>query len=239
CAALRSLELVAGTLARPPRGWLARCRNLTELHLNTVAEFSISEGMLEGAASLSSLRIVRCRLRAVPADAFRDTGALRALDLSHNELAVLEAGALVPLAGSLESLDLSYNRLTAVVAQAALPPLVGLADLNLNNNPLGDACEPTVRAPSFLARQLRLRRLALSGARLTRVCADWLRDMKRLQQLDLTNNRIEQLLLEDLTALPRLQPSTVALNKNPLRVLLATELDLRRDDVARAPAESY
>ncbi|KAL2078754.1 hypothetical protein ACEWY4_026439 [Coilia grayii] len=72
------------------------------------------------------------QLVSVPADAFLGLPLLAELDLSHNQLTLLEPGSLSALGPSLRSLDLSSNRLTTLDPEA----LGGLAaKANLTNNP--------------------------------------------------------------------------------------------------------
>ncbi len=53
-------------------------------------------------------------LTIIPANAFNDLPLLAELDISHNELALLEPGAFTGLAVSLQFLDLSSNQLTTL-----------------------------------------------------------------------------------------------------------------------------
>ncbi|XP_052468268.1 leucine-rich repeat-containing protein 3B-like [Carassius gibelio] len=53
-------------------------------------------------------------LTSIPANTFHDLPMLAELDLSHNELALLEPGAFRGLAASLQFLDLSSNQLTTL-----------------------------------------------------------------------------------------------------------------------------
>ncbi|XP_076851117.1 leucine-rich repeat-containing protein 3B [Brachyhypopomus gauderio] len=71
-------------------------------------------------------------LTSIPTSAFQDLPLLAELDLSHNELALLEPGAFRGLAASLLFLDLSYNQL----ATLDLDAFEGVrAHSNLTGNP--------------------------------------------------------------------------------------------------------
>ncbi|XP_028845220.1 leucine-rich repeat-containing protein 3B [Denticeps clupeoides] len=71
-------------------------------------------------------------LTSIPANAFQDLHQLSELDLSHNELALLEPGAFRSLGASLHFLDLSSNRLVTLNPEA----FEGVAARsNLTNNP--------------------------------------------------------------------------------------------------------
>lgn len=68
----------------------------------------------------------------VPANAFAGLPRLTELDLSHNEISLLEPGAFRGLGASLHSLNLSYNKLVKLNPEA----FEGLrASANLTNNP--------------------------------------------------------------------------------------------------------
>uniref|UniRef100_A0AAQ6IJ35 Uncharacterized protein n=2 Tax=Anabas testudineus TaxID=64144 RepID=A0AAQ6IJ35_ANATE len=70
-------------------------------------------------------------LRYLPADSFSNLFLLTELDLSHNQLSLLEAGCFRGLASSLHFLDLSSNRLSTL-DPAVLGDLGVLANLSHN-----------------------------------------------------------------------------------------------------------
>ena len=77
------------------------------------------------------------RIRHVPRDAFAALRRLRELDLSHNALEGVEAGAFKGVADSLRALDLSDNRLSALPKDAFASVR---ARVRLSNNPWHCEC---------------------------------------------------------------------------------------------------
>ncbi|KAJ3607702.1 hypothetical protein NHX12_024753 [Muraenolepis orangiensis] len=84
-------------------------------------------------------------LTAVPADAFAGLPHLATLDLSHNQLALLEPGAFRGLDASLRFLDISSNKLVHFDPEA----FEGLrAQANLTNNPWHCDCKLQMALPT-------------------------------------------------------------------------------------------
>ncbi|KPI97614.1 Protein toll [Papilio xuthus] len=214
CGALSRLE-VSGAGGAPGAGWLARCPALAELVLSDTRVDALPADLVRAAPRLRRLAVRGCRLRHLPPDLLAHTRDLQELDFSNNRLETLPEQLLVSVR-ALRSLELSNNRLTLAGARAALAP-TSLHRLVLDGNPLGDLCQAgsdalypdglieRVSGVSALFEMRALRTLSLARTALTRLCADWRRDMRALARLDLRHNNISALQVH---ARPRAQTPT-------------------------------
>lgn len=147
------------------------------------------------------------RIGTLHSDVFAGITKLEILDLSNNNLAWLDAGALKPAAGSLIELHLESNRLNESLSEALahltrlerlnlarnnlsvlvdLRPLVRLTELNLARNQL-----TSVRVePSLGLLPISVVDLNLEGNRFTHLTGRDLVGLTSLKFLNLANNRI-------------------------------------------------
>lgn len=160
--------------------------------------------------SAVTLDLSHNRLGQLGRASFLGLTRLEALNLAHNQLHLIQAGAFQNASGPrLRHLDLSSNQLQAL-EQHHLQDLPGLEELLLFNNHILRVEAGALAAPA------RLRKLYLSHNRLSRFPFSTLRQ-PALSLLDLSSNRLSTLPLQDVSALPVSTQQSLRLHSNPLR----------------------
>ncbi|XP_007897840.1 nephrocan-like [Callorhinchus milii] len=189
----------------PPSLWSLKLdRNMIRVlriqdmnYLSHLSELSLSENRLSAAneaLALTNLSIVdlsKNHLKSVPT---RFPSQLRTLDCSHNFIQKLTLKEFTGLC-ELKHLFLEYNNITFIDPDA-LQHCLHLSDLALEQNHL-----------SFFPNGLpdTLIRLDLKGNNIKIICKETVEKLKRLQVLNLRNNRLSSLNPDLLGYLPRLK----------------------------------
>lgn len=166
-------------------------------YLKHLFELSLSENQIfttNNALSLSNLSTVdlsKNQLRAIP------TGLpshLRLLDCSHNLIQKITLQEFSGVRG-LKHLFLEYNNITSIDLDA-LQHCLQLSDLALEQNHLSSFPKGL---PDTLVR------LDLKGNNIKDICKESVKNLKRLQVLNLRNNRLSSLAPEVFAYFPRLR----------------------------------
>jgi len=135
-----------------------------------------------GLARLRTLNLYGNRLRRLRADVFRRLRSLVELNLSENELAVVDVGAFRGL-GRLRTLYMESNRLASLVP-AMFDGLPALTTLDLGDNRLADVASCAFRSLT------RLRSLRLRGNVIQTVGSGAWTGLDELIELNLAANRL-------------------------------------------------
>ena len=174
-----------------------------------------------GLARLRSLDLHDNRLRRLRADGFRSLRSLVELNLSGNEISVVDAGTFSGLV-ELRTLYIDANHLTAVVP-AMFDGLTGLTTLDVSHNRLSDVASGTFRNLTAL-RSLHLHdneihavrpeawnglndllELNLASNRLTVIEQSMFAGLCSLRQLDLSDNEVAVVRADAFVCLPALE----------------------------------
>ena len=179
----RGIYRVLGTLFEDFTG-LTRL-NLSENNIVSLSSYSfVTVELLE---SLDDSLSKRDQINLIEQDLSINRGLvnLESLDLSHNELGLLEPAAFFGLA-NLKDLDLSHNRLGDLPANS-FSDLISLSKLNASHNQL-----VTFSANMFSVDNL-LSELNLSNNRIANLPADSFSRLSQLRDLDLSFNATAEL----------------------------------------------
>ena len=191
----------------------------------------VSDDALVGlGATLTALGLPNNRLTAVPHKALRTLVHLERLDLSNNRIQAVTSRLFDDLA-NLRFLDLSGN-VVQTLAPDAFAPLTALRTLHLRSNLL----DTLQLNPASLRGLKRLQELDLSYNKLRgRLTTSFLQGLDNLQQLDLSVNNITLLKRGMLSSLKRL--STLKLAYNQVRATLGLLFMLARQNATYPPSQ--
>ncbi|XP_072911576.1 nephrocan-like [Hemitrygon akajei] len=166
-------------------------------YLSHLFELSLSENQISTAnnaltlSNLSTVDLSKNQLKAIPAGL---PSHLRMLDCSHNFIQKITLQEFSGVCG-LKHLFLEYNNITNIDLDA-LQHCLQLSDLALEQNHLSSF-------PKGLP--VTLVRLDLKGNNIQDICKETVKNLKRLQVLNLRNNKLSSLNPEVFTYVPRLR----------------------------------
>ena len=173
-------------------GWrcLERLSGLEELNLSNNPLRQLDLEFLEHMQhSLKKLDLSGCGLRYLGSRCLERLSGLEELNLSNNPLRHLIFLKHIP--HSLKKLDLSGCDLE-YVNWSCLERFSGLEELNLSNNPLRSS---SVHALIHIIRDYTLKKLHLSGCNLSGQHLEDLKSLRRLEDLNLSNNPLPSIKL--------------------------------------------
>ncbi|CAK1541212.1 unnamed protein product [Leptosia nina] len=212
------------------QAWLQRCSNIHTLVYRCAAGGSVGREPLQGSGvkTLREFHVRNCRLRDVEPRWLAAATGLLVLDLSSNKIEALPAELVVTCEGLQEASLRNSGAKKADVR--ALTTATTLRSLDLSYNQLGDLCptaaEHNPNAVSLLSRLVELRKLELLNTGVTRLCADWRRDLAWLSDLNLRYNNITELQREDFKWRREIT-STIDLRNNPIHGLVYASREYR------------
>ncbi|XP_034949878.1 chaoptin [Chelonus insularis] len=158
-----------------------------QIRYNPLADIP-DEAFLGLERSLWELELPYNQLVKVPSKSFRHLQKLKILDLTGNEISVIEADNWRGLENSLHTLRLGKNHIDKLPADA-FSGLTYLEILDLRDNSLRDI-DPSV----FRDGMAHLSYFYLNGNQLTAIPYSQLSTLKHMKVLDLSHNRISQII---------------------------------------------
>ncbi|XP_014481904.1 PREDICTED: insulin-like growth factor-binding protein complex acid labile subunit [Dinoponera quadriceps] len=185
-----------------PNRIFAKNKQLTQLYMDVNHLHSINASTFEGLTKLQMLDLSMNNINYVHEFALRESISLRVLNLSYNELQTLPR-----LTTTVMSLDVSSNKISKLKANS-LENMPAIRNLYLKNNEL-----------QVLPRHLKattLRILDLERNRLVGLYNESFADLRSLQQIDLSGNRLTEAINPDIFVNNSLL-SAIGLEDNPWR----------------------
>ncbi|XP_075755209.1 vasorin [Pelodiscus sinensis] len=206
-AGLVNLDLSSNLLREVTNQTFRGLRRLERLYLDRNRLQRVHPAAFDTLESLLELKLQHNQLRAVPP---LRLPKLLLLDVSHNAIATLEAGAF--RAGNLESLKVAGLGLSRLDPEL-FEDLHNLHELDVSDNALAGV-------PAVLRRLRGLTRLSLAGnTQLAQLRAEDFGALGSLQELDISNLNLHSLPQDLFSALPRLRALTAA--ENPFNCVCA------------------
>ncbi|BES91868.1 TIR domain [Nesidiocoris tenuis] len=199
-----------------PAALLANLPKLQEVQMHHCNISSLPENLFWGSTSLSVVSLASNALTSLPPKLLKDCENLQDLDLSHNSILTvpdeffysqrkltklnLSFNLLVNITQSLfysmeslTTLDMSHNNIS-VVARALFPSTLTSVDLSYNEISdllyTEDFSPDSLGPASVFQGAIDLKTVRLSHNRLTRLYADWLNNMLKLETVDLSYNNL-------------------------------------------------
>ncbi|XP_074866462.1 vasorin [Carettochelys insculpta] len=199
-SSLVNLDLSSNQLREITNETFRGLRRLERLYLERNQIQHIHPAAFDTLENLLELKLQHNQLRSVPP---LNLPSLLLLDVSHNAITALEAGAF--RAGNLESLrvaGLGLSRLDEELFES----LENLHELDVSDNALGSV-------PAVLRRLRGLTKLSLAGnARIAQLRAEDFGALRNLQELDISNLNLNTIPRDFFSGLPRLRAVTAAEN---------------------------
>ncbi|CAA9999202.1 unnamed protein product [Nesidiocoris tenuis] len=165
---LSVVSLASNALTSLPPKLLKDCENLQDLDLSHNSILTVPDEFFYSQRKLTKLNLSFNLLANITQSLFYSMESLTTLDMSHNNISVV-ARALFP--STLTSVDLSYNEISDLLYTEDFSP-----------DSLGPA--------SVFQGAIDLKTVRLSHNRLTRLYADWLNNMLKLETVDLSYNNL-------------------------------------------------